>query len=161
MTTNRKRRTPTTVAVIPLDVKRICAEALPAVQKQVPEAVGASLHYDLAVIDTQRGLFIVDRDGVGPIHGVTDAQPFEINVYPEYPKTESEDGSTQGRMALFPVVSATLGPDVLRRYIDADAEPVNLADWIRTFGHRLESNYTIWREALEAAQPVTVTTLES
>ena len=83
-----------------------------------------------AVAEKDGKMYVVCEEGVG--WEITDEQPLEIDLY-------SHRGNSFG---IFPVMSASLKPeDVRGRTTDTE---VDLADHIRTFGARLESNFASW-----------------
>lgn len=87
-----------------------------------------------AVAEKDDVMYVVCEEGVG--WEITDEAPLEIDLY-------SHRGNSFG---IFPVMSASLKPeDVRNRTTETE---VDLADHIRTFGARLESNFNQWFEAL-------------
>lgn len=87
-----------------------------------------------AVAEKDGTMYVVCNEGVG--WEITDEDPLEIDLY-------SHKGNSFG---IFPVMSASLKPeDVRNRTTDTE---VDLADHIRTFGARLESNFSQWYSVL-------------
>jgi hypothetical protein len=91
-----------------------------------------------AVIEKDGTMYVVCNEGVG--WEITDEHPLEIDLYPHRDK----DGKQS--FSIFPAMSASLKPEDVR---DRTTETeVDLADHIRTFGARLESNFNEWYRAL-------------
>ena len=86
-------------------------------------------------VETSRGLFMLNAEGVGS-GPVTDDDPYVISFYP----------STPNSFAIMPACSMKLGPADIREL--ADSTRTNLADFIRSFGERLDRNYHNWRQTL-------------
>lgn len=124
--------------VTKLDLSKVKADALPFVQKQVPEATGVSFRQtDYAVAEVGRKLFVIGTEGVG--EEVTPFTPFEVEVYAEVPNS----------ISILPCAILRLKPAEVRKA--ATGPKVDLADFIRTFGARLERNFDIWRNTLKVA----------
>ena len=87
-----------------------------------------------AVAEKDGTMYVVCNEGVG--WEITDEDPLEIDLY-------SHKGNSFG---IFPVMSASLKPEEVRNR--TTATEVDLADHIRTFGARLESNFNEWYSAL-------------
>jgi hypothetical protein len=92
-------------------------------------------HYEPGYILTRKGLFILDSDGVGSSDPV---KTVEIGIYREF------DNSFD----MMPHIM-TFSPSEFQAL--PVKETKNLADFIRSFGNRLEENYEDWRSAMEAA----------
>jgi len=132
-------RTPTKVMVTILDLSPLESEALKMLdKKRFPEAtsmeVGFTPH---GFVETPQGLYALCQEGVGNANPITESNKYEVDFYARY-----ENGGY-----CFPAVTGCLDADELRQY--ATTEKVNLADFIRKFGARLESNYDQWRQTLE------------
>ena|ERR1035437_9974053 len=139
-----KPRTPTTVMVKVIDISGYLATALERFnQKEGEKASAMTTSYKWGYVETPKGIFGLCNEGVGDNLPITADNPLEIGLHAEYMK----DGS--GHMELFPSLSMRLRDTELKAL--PVLEEVNLAKFIRTFGGRLESNYTDWRKALEKA----------
>lgn len=79
-------------------------------------------------------LFVICNEGVG--WEVTDDKPLRLDLYLQSP----------GRIAIVPSYVAKLSPDEVRSM--ATGPEVDLADHVRTFGDRLESNFWTWHHRL-------------
>lgn len=141
----RNQRTPTAIEVIPLDLTELAKKAFEATDKaKFPKATRCIPHYKYGFVETKQGLYAFDDDGVGNKDLITADNHFEIYFLPEY----------DGGGYLFSSVGYGLDDEDLRRL--ASKERVNLADFIRTFGARLERNYEVWRKVLEKANKARV-----
>lgn len=93
--------------------------------------------YGRMVVDDR--VYLLNSDGVG--HEVTDDDPIVIQFHGEIQK-ENSNG-----ISFFPVAQAGLTKsDILKLPV---IEKKNLAEFIRSFGKRLESNYRQWRDFFE------------
>jgi hypothetical protein len=136
-------RTPTTIEVTVLDLASIEAEMTVAYRQDrqemyEPEQPTVQVAHDEAVVDTPAGLFILDTEGVG-MGPLGDDEKIEFNGY----------AHTMRATSLFPVIEGSLTVAEVRAL--ATGERVNLADFVRTFGHRLDSNYHILVRAITEA----------
>lgn len=147
---SRTTRTPTDVMVTPLDLSAVEAEAAAYLTKH-REVDGKSAvtkvttNHTWGVVETPQGLFALCSEGVGPDDPITDEKPLRVEMWVRAYADKGEDTF----ISIFPEVASKLGPEELRGY--ATDERVNLADFIRTFGARLDGNYSMWRSTLEQA----------
>lgn len=89
-------------------------------------------------------LYALCDEGVGTAKPITDDDPLVVDVY-----VDGYEGQKSGSfISIFPAASVNLGPDRVRQY--RTGERVNLAEFIRTFGARLDSNYESWRRKFVA-----------
>lgn len=153
---SRYDRIPTPVEVTLLDLSTVEVDALDYLRreaqvarehgqpdKQMPEKVRAGEAW--GVVETSHGLYALCTEGVGPGHPITDDDPLLVDIFVE---RHEEDGD-KTFIAMFPSCQARLKPEDLREKMTG--EKVNLAEYVRTFGARLESNYESWRQLLETA----------
>jgi hypothetical protein len=92
---------------------------------------------DLAVGVTADGkVFVICTEGVG--WEVKDE--FKVDVW----------GSGANSFSMFPVARITLSKREVLEGMES-GEEVDLADWVRAFGDRLECNFGIWFDTLEVA----------
>ena len=92
---------------------------------------------DLAVGTTADGkVFVICTEGVG--WEVID--DFKVEVY----------GSGTDSFSMFPVAMITLSRREVLEGMEA-GEEVDLADWVRAFGDRLECNFGTWFDTLKVA----------
>lgn len=87
-----------------------------------------------AMIEKDGLLYVVCNEGVG--WEVTDTEPLQVDLYVTSP----------GYLAIMPSFRARLTPEEVRAA--ATGGPVDLADHVRRFGARLESNFSMWRDRL-------------
>jgi hypothetical protein len=134
--------------VTPLDLSEVEAKAMEWLNKH-REIDGKSAVTKMeasptwGIVDTPNGMFALCTEGVGPDHPLSDEKPLTVEFFVRGYADQSE-GSF---ISMFPSCSQALYPDDLRPY--ATGEPVALHDFIRTFGGRLEANYSGWKRLLE------------
>ena len=139
-------RKPTTVEVSIIDLSQAEAEVLALAQKAGKEHEGYPVTECEAgfkphgFVETPTGLYALSSEGVGS-GPITKEKPYEIGFYPGGKTDKGKWGSS------FPGYEGKLGPGDLRKL--ATGEKVNLAEFIRSFGARLERNYDMWRKTLE------------
>ena len=138
-------RTPTDIEITPLDLTSRKEDALTFVRENKEPKATEATFMSWGIVETPQGIFALCTEGVGPGDVITDEAPLVIDV--NY-RIDNPDGKG-GSFSAFPVASFTLNDEEVREF--ATGEPVNLAEWVRTFGNRLEVNYEGWRRALEAA----------
>jgi len=93
---------------------------------------------DLAITEHKGTTYVICSEGVG--WEVSEAEPLELSVYVEYgPST----------MTIVPSFTLTLSPSQVAEYLPK-GDDVDLADFIRAFGGRLEENFRIWERTLSA-----------
>lgn len=150
---SRYDRQPSTIMVTPLDLSDVETGAAEWLTKH-REIDGKSAVTKMRVghvhgiVETPAGLYALCTEGVGPDHPVTDEKPLQIDLYIER-YADSGDGDF---ISMFPSCSQKLDPADLRER--ATGEPVPLHDFIRTFGGRLEANYSGWKQLLDKAMEV-------
>ena len=99
---------------------------------------GTSLGY----VQTKKGLFCLCAEGVGDNDPITEENPAEVELYPEY----------DGGSGMTPAGILKLTDTELIMLPVKDERP--LEEFIRSFGSRLEGNYRDWLHALRKAQPM-------
>lgn len=114
-----------------LDINRVAAEA----SKQLDRTLRTSFE-PYAMAEHDGHLYVVCNEGVG--WEVTDKDPLYLDLY-----AHSENG-----ISIFPTCQAKLSPAEVREL--ATDQEIDLADLIRTFGSRLESNFWSLHELLSA-----------
>lgn len=147
-------RTPSNVTVTVLDLAEQCEKARELLQsnenikaksekrparKVTSVDVGGS---DYGFIKTEKGVFVLNRDGVGTTAPVTVNNRFPIGFY----GTWQEEGSEDTAIDMLPALSLSVDPEKLGALKVKPAE--QLEDFIRVFGRRLEINYIEWKEFL-------------
>lgn len=125
-----------------LDLSQARQEALDFAKRRDPEGthdvIATHTNWDIGYVVARNGdVYALNQDGVGNSKPVSKTNPVMLHFYPDVP----------GKINTVPIVSAPADKDAL---LDLPVETeVNLADFIRTFGSRLERNYDEWREKLE------------
>jgi hypothetical protein len=132
----KEARKPSGINVEPLVLDKILAIALEKGKVENPDIYNVEEHYPIARIITAKGVFVVDKDGVG----VGPLGEYVLYLYCLYNK----DG--QESIDCIPKWSFTLKKEDIMNLPVLD--PVPLENWIRTFGNRLEHNYADWVRAL-------------
>jgi hypothetical protein len=152
---SRTKRTPTEVEVTLVDLSDVETEALAYLRahRQTDRELG---HDDVqmpnkvrigekwGVVETPDGaLYALCAEGVGPDNPITDKQPLVVDVF-----IDGYESDEPGRMfiPMFPACQSKLTPADLQER--ATGEKVNLAEFVRTFGARLDGNYESWRRKL-------------
>ena len=85
-------------------------------------------------IDTDYGMFILCDEGVGNKEPVSEEHPYQLDFWNE----RKEDNVTH--MGIGPCLTMRLEEDNIRKCVTGETEPLH--EFIRTFGNRLDSNYT-------------------
>ena len=98
-------------------------------------------------VDTADGMFVLDKDGVGASDPLKDGEKMFIQLHASTYKNAEHEGPHT--FDISPSVVIQLTPVAIQQR--ATGETVLLHDFIRKFGSRLESNYRVWKNALEAA----------
>jgi len=138
-------RKSTTIEVTPLDLTATQERALTFIRENTqPEATEATTR-TLGIVDTPAGLYVLCTEGVGTERPVTDDEPLVIDF-----GYRISNGGSGGSFSMGAVATSTMTPDEIREC--ATGEPVNLAEFIRTFGSRLDQNYNLWLGVLAKAQ---------
>lgn len=137
-------RTPTNIEVTPLDFSEREADALEVVRKTYPDATHVNFE-KVGIVRTNEGIFALCTEGVGSADPISEDNPLIVDVSHE---TRNPDGKG-GTFGAMPCVTLSLDAEGAEQY--ATGEPVNLAEFVRTFGNRLHQNYEGWRRTLEAA----------
>lgn len=141
------------VIVQVLDLSALEADALTYRQKTHPDCYEAKIHGGKIAVATSKHsgtghLYAICTEGVGPEYGVSDDDPLEIEFHGSY-HVRDESGEVDPHKHTFdmlPFAATTLNPTELRSY--PILEEVDLADFIRKFGNRLEVNYWNWYQVL-------------
>jgi hypothetical protein len=136
-------RRPTTIEVNLIDVTGLEEQALTAVpQDRFPGATHIRAGWTpLGFVRTERGVYALNNEGVGPCDPISDDNPFVVDLY-----AERREGKRVNCWA-YPAVEAKLTVQDLESL--ATGERLNLADFVRAFGARLDSNYERWRRVCE------------
>lgn len=151
MDERQKNRVQTKVMVKVLDFHAIpdqdekCMEFLanqePCKERKVLEV---SYGQTIGIVETPNGMFVIDTDAVVQSKPLSKENPWNIPVLGTY----AVEGSTAKSKDVFPRVSFNLTPESLKD-VSQFGETLNLAEFVRTFGFRLEYNYDVARKHLE------------
>lgn len=144
-------RKPTNIVVQPIKLDGLETQALAYVLESgvlrkalSPNATACKAGFaPHGFVETPRGIFALCSEGVGPSTPITETDKYIIEFYPEHFK----DG--HGFISMMPQCSMKLGPAELKEL--ANGDHINLADFIRSFGGRLDDNYENWRRILTEA----------
>lgn len=153
------------VTVSVLDLSTLEAEALEYRRKTHPDCYEVGVYGGkIAVAKSKEAghLYAICTEGVGPEMGVTDDDPLYVEFHGSYYKRgpayvwtdiSGEVHEYPGEILpnrhsfdVIPFASATLTPEELLSY--PVIEEVDLADHIRSFGARLEQNFSLWYKTL-------------
>lgn len=139
------------VIVSVLDLSALEAEALEFRKQSQPDCYEVHIYGGkIAMKESKNGhLYTVCIEGVGPETGVTFDDPLYVEFHGSYYERDENTGEINPHRHTFdavPFASCTLDPDELRSY--PIKEEVDLADFIRTFGARLEDNFWMWHKVL-------------
>jgi len=145
--TSRDRRSNIVVTVI--DVEKVMAD-LEAQLKEAekwPEGIDSIEPHGMqwAYIETSKGIFLLDNEACGPggdEKPITDSRKAEWPLY--YHKKNT--------LPMLPDGSVTLSPEIVREF--PTKGEMNFGEWVRKFGHRLESNFHNWNKFLEETMGV-------
>jgi hypothetical protein len=98
---------------------------------------------ELAILEGPGGFIVSCTEGVFFVENTEDATiPVGLSPAPE----RDEDGHAKS-FCLFPTGSVDLPIKEIRKGCDCEEKP--LGDFVRRFGHRLESNYAYLLDAIE------------
>lgn len=134
-----KMRTKTNIMVNVIDVSKLEKIAFEKIdKKEFPEATfchaGQTPH---GFIDTPHGMYALCNEGVGESKPISKTNKHEVNFYA---------GHEHGGYCL-PAIICSMDDTEMREL--ATGEKINLADFIRSFGARLDNNYESWRKTIE------------
>jgi len=146
----RYDRAPSTVLVQPIDPSPLYKEVIDFLNEQregtdKPRVTTVRTGVEWGIVETPRGLYAICTEGVGPSSPVTDERPLEIEFFVTGEERQGEF------IAMFPACSTKLIPSKLRKF-RTSAAPVPLHEWVRSFGARLEANYSSWQRLLEGIE---------
>ena len=136
------------ITVQVLDMSALELQALNFRKISRPECYEARIHGgEVAIHKSKNGhLYSICTEGVGQI--VSADEPIELNFHGSY-HVYNEDGEINPNshtFDMFPFASIELDNEELKSY--PVKEEVDLADFVRTFGARLESNFWLWYNTL-------------
>ena len=137
-------RKPTSIMVRVLDISKLVEGATRHVQKK-GEWDQAETHFQHGMVLTSKGMFMLLNEGVGSRTPISKEHPYRIEFW----------GRKEHKGAIlvsgFPVTAIELTDAELLEV--PVKKTVNLAEFIRVFGHRLDENYEEWRRFLEPGGP--------
>ena len=133
----KQERKPTSIEVELLNREQLDQDALDFYLGDYPDSkvIKMSPAFYYGIVRTPNGIYGLCSEGVGSDKPITKENPMTLSFYSH---KEQSDG-VLGGSSMFPVVSLSMYGDALEKHIGN--EKVNLADFIRSFGSRLESNY--------------------
>lgn len=137
-----KGRAPTNIMVRVLDMSSLDTDAfnlIPASKRK--DAYKCSHSYEHGIVITPKGLYALSSEGAGSTKPVTDDNPYVVDFY------LVAEGWESGTPA---VVMNLDENDLINLPYKGK---VNLAQFIRVFGPRLEYAYEQWRQFLEPGGP--------
>jgi hypothetical protein len=139
---------PRGVMVKVLDMSELEASALEYRQRTHPDCYNAKIYGGKTAVAEKDGkLFMICTEGVG--YEVTDEEPAYFEFHGNYVIRDEETGeivSGKESFDFMPFAEVTKTPAELMSY--PVVEEVDLADFIRSFGARLESNFWLWFKEL-------------
>ena len=118
-------------------------QALQEAHKEGKNVLGSHIMGNWGIIETSKGVYILNDDGVGNDKPLAEDNPTTIPVYAEL----VGDKPNTIRSELIPTLNLTIKPSNLHEVPRGEQE--NLQRFIRTFGNRLDVNYEIWQKAME------------
>lgn len=134
-----QEREPSGVVVEAINMKFLTDDIADKIKAKYPQYKNVSIHYDLGLVRTPKGYFMLNTEGVMNEDVVTEKTPYEIDVY----CSETEDG-----ISILPSFTFKLTDVMIDGECEIIGNRVPLEDFIRRFGSRLESNYSILRKEL-------------
>lgn len=94
----------------------------------------------MATVPGAGDVYVLNSEGVGPDKPVTEQHKLVVALHGS---TKTENGES---FSMFPDMEATMSLAELTPFMTE--ETVDLADFIRSFGGRLESNFWLWHRTL-------------
>lgn len=131
------------VEVIPLDFTCLKEKAIAKLQEkhQDRKVVGVTFGLPAGTIHTKQGIYALNHEGVGSNEPISKANPFIMEFYGVF-----DAGNGKESYELMP--SLTMKFDDIHLTEFESGQKVNLADFIRRFGSRLEDNFNEWNIAM-------------
>jgi hypothetical protein len=128
-----------------LDFSNLEADAAKMYGESHPELnnIETRVHHKWGYVETPKGFFVLNNEGIVFTDPLSDDDPIHLDIHGEW------DGEEEGHRScsFLPILVATFGKSDLDKY-HSDSK-VDLAEFIRTFGSRLESNYKECRDFLK------------
>jgi hypothetical protein len=103
-------------------------------------------------VDPAGNHYLVCDEGVGG--EISDDEAYGVDLWDrtEREVKETEDGGKAFTLDMMAITTARLKLSDVREHLPV-VEEVDLADFIRTFGARLEDNFWLWHDALTTKEP--------
>lgn len=120
-------------------------EILESVKTYVPGAGYVEVAKWAIFLASNGDKYAISDEGVGPSKPITEDNPIQVSVIVYKPQEDQTGSKPDTTLWSTEFMSFTWWPDLQDTW---DDDTVNLADWIRTFGRRLEDNYRTWDKAL-------------
>lgn len=129
------------VVVKVLDLSKLEQEAFDYLKrKNIEESyTRCESRFNWGIVETSNGLYALCDEGVGPGKPITEEHPLFLEFH----------GKSDQSFSLFPIVGSSVNDKELKEL--PVKEEKNLANFIRTFGSRLETNFNEWNSTLENA----------
>lgn len=144
---NRKK---SNVTVVVPDLSGPAAQALAAFNKsqvEKGELPATTVDFqEIGYVQTANGIFALGTEGVGDSGAITPDNPLQVAGYAQW---ECADGT---RFSVMPDVTLTLTDTEL--IMLPTVKEVQLEDFIRCFGRRLENNYAVWLQHFAENPPM-------
>lgn len=148
----KRGRAKSNITVTVPDISAPLAQALEAFNKEQlakGELPASSLNFtEFGYVLTKQGAFVLCTEGIGDSELITPENKAEVALFPEW---EANGGK-----------SFSMAPACYLNFSDTElimlptAREVQLEDFIRSFGRRLEDNYHLWLASLRESEPMTI-----
>ena len=142
----RKRNRESSIFVVEFDSQSLLNEVYrqyknhPTHSEKYEDLVGFQYYAKLGYVPTTKGIYLIDTEGCGP--GGYEKPCTEENRVP-IPLYGKFKGN---KIGILPIAEMTISKEDI---LDLPVKRVvNLADWVRKFGHRLEDNFRNWDKHL-------------
>jgi len=142
----RKRHRDSTVFVVEFDLQPLLDEAYrqyknhPTHSEKYEDLTGFHGYAKPGYVPTTKGIYLIDTEGCGPSgheEPCTEEDKVPIPLYGNF---------KGGKTGIMPIAEMNVSEkDILDLPV---RRVVNFADWVRTFGDRLERNFHNWNEHL-------------
>jgi len=130
------------IKVAVLDMTEVEELAIQFRAIQLPKTQIVGVHTEKwGIVTTQRGIFALTSEGVGPKSPITNDNFLTISFWGEY---KNDDGVS---VDCTPFSTLNINLDSLKEF--GIEKEIPLHEFIRNFGGRLENNYDMWKTMLE------------
>ncbi len=146
MTMTKHDQRESTVILKRLNLFNILEGAKETIQRDRPDCIEADAIYDYAAIETPQGLIVLNNEGVGSPIPISNESPLKLEIFGKY--TTDKKGSYS--FDIIPKLLIVLNETEVNKIMVN--EEVNLKDFIRVFGDRLEHNFQTWNAFFSRTQ---------